>query len=168
MLQLSAVHNQLEMSTFITPFCAACFSIQRFLFKSHSTSRSVKCVEINKQSKISFEKSASRLPTNLGCTITWHNTDASVVSNQSCICTAVIPYIQAFIGICNSVLWHQEPVHWLEGSSVVIVDPPRKGLHPSVINALQKVALSERKAYKAKRCSQQHYIIFILPCFYFE
>ncbi|CAO2195691.1 unnamed protein product, partial [Urochloa humidicola] len=29
--------------------------------------RSVKCVEINKQSKMSFEKSASRLPTNLGC-----------------------------------------------------------------------------------------------------
>ncbi|GJM92057.1 hypothetical protein PR202_ga08484 [Eleusine coracana subsp. coracana] len=83
--------------------------------------RSVKCVEINKQSKMSFEKSASRLPTNLGCTITWHNTDASV-----------------------------EPVHWLEGSSVVIVDPPRKGLHPTVISALQKVAFSERKAYKAK------------------
>ncbi|CAD6235316.1 unnamed protein product [Miscanthus lutarioriparius] len=83
--------------------------------------RSVKCVEINKQSKMSFETSASRLPANLGCTITWHHTDASV-----------------------------EPVHWLEGSSVVIVDPPRKGLHPSVISALQKVALSERKAYKAK------------------
>ncbi|CAD6228467.1 unnamed protein product [Miscanthus lutarioriparius] len=83
--------------------------------------RSVKCVEINKQSKMSFETSASRLPANLGCTITWHNTDASV-----------------------------EPVHWLEGSSVVIVDPPRKGLHPSVISALQKVALSECKAYKAK------------------
>ncbi|KAG8081685.1 hypothetical protein GUJ93_ZPchr0019g2670 [Zizania palustris] len=82
--------------------------------------RSVKCVEINKMSKMSFEKSASRLPSNLGCTITWHNTDASI-----------------------------EPVHWLEGSSVVIVDPPRKGLHPSVISALQKVALSERKAYKA-------------------
>ncbi|AQK98610.1 S-adenosyl-L-methionine-dependent methyltransferase superfamily protein [Zea mays] len=84
--------------------------------------RSVKCIEINKQSKMSFETSASRLPANLGCTITWHNTDASV-----------------------------EPSHWLEGSSVVIVDPPRKGLHPSVISALQKVALSERKAYKAKR-----------------
>ncbi|WVZ67638.1 hypothetical protein U9M48_016689 [Paspalum notatum var. saurae] len=83
--------------------------------------RSVKCVEINKQSKMSFEKSASRLPANLGCSITWHNTDASV-----------------------------EPAHWLEGSSVVIVDPPRKGLHPSVISALQKVALSEHKAYKAK------------------
>lgn len=83
--------------------------------------RSVKCIEINKQSKVSFETSASRLPANLGCTITWHNTDASV-----------------------------EPSHWLEGSSVVIVDPPRKGLHPSVISALQKVALSERKAYKAK------------------
>jgi len=113
----------------------------------------VKCVEINKQSKMSFETSASRLPANLGCTITWHNTDASVVSNQFCICTVVISYIFWLTGICNSVSWHQEPVHWLEGSSVVIVDPPRKGLHPSVISALQKVALSERKAYKAKRCS---------------
>ena len=47
--------------------------------------------------------------------------------------------------------WYQEPIHWLEGSSVAIVDPPRKGLHPSVINALQRVGLSERKAYKAKR-----------------
>uniref|UniRef100_A0A453GC31 Uncharacterized protein n=1 Tax=Aegilops tauschii subsp. strangulata TaxID=200361 RepID=A0A453GC31_AEGTS len=83
--------------------------------------RSVRCVEINKMSKLSFEKSASRLPPNLGCTITWHNTDASA-----------------------------EPIHWLEGSSVAIVDPPRKGLHPSVINALQRVALSERKAFKAK------------------
>ncbi|TKW08335.2 hypothetical protein SEVIR_6G022366v4 [Setaria viridis] len=62
--------------------------------------KSVKCVEINKQSKMSFEKSASRLPTNLDCTITWHNTDVSV-----------------------------ELVHWLEGSSVIIMDPPRKGLH---------------------------------------
>ncbi|EMS67531.1 hypothetical protein TRIUR3_27776 [Triticum urartu] len=47
-------------------------------------------------------------------------------------------------------LYLQEPIHWLEGSSVAIVDPPRKGLHPSVINALQRVALSERKAFKAK------------------
>jgi hypothetical protein len=47
--------------------------------------------------------------------------------------------------------WHQEPAHWLEGSSVVIVDPPRKGLHPTVISALQKIALSEHKAFKAKR-----------------
>ena len=53
----------------------------------------MKCVEINEQSKMSFETSASRLPANLGCTITWHNTDASVVSNQFCICTVVISYI---------------------------------------------------------------------------
>lgn len=70
----------------------ACLS-SYFHEKSHSTCRSVKCVEINKQSKMSFETSASRLPANLGCTITWHNTDASVVSNQFCICTVVISYI---------------------------------------------------------------------------
>ena len=43
---------------------------------------------------MSFEKSASRLPANLGCTITWHNTDASVVSNRSCISTVHISYIR--------------------------------------------------------------------------
>ncbi|KAJ4798540.1 S-adenosyl-L-methionine-dependent methyltransferases superfamily protein [Rhynchospora pubera] len=78
--------------------------------------RSVKCVEINKESKASFEKSLSRLPKTLECAISWHNTDASL-----------------------------EPLHWLEGSDVVIVDPPRKGLHPSLVDALQKVSLSNKK-----------------------
>ncbi|KAJ3678281.1 hypothetical protein LUZ60_002084 [Juncus effusus] len=79
--------------------------------------RSVKCVEINKESKASFEKSLSRLPKNLDCTISWHNTDASI-----------------------------EPLHWLEGADVVIVDPPRKGLHPSLIEALHKASLSSEKS----------------------
>uniref|UniRef100_A0A6V7QTC9 Methyltransferase small domain-containing protein n=1 Tax=Ananas comosus var. bracteatus TaxID=296719 RepID=A0A6V7QTC9_ANACO len=48
--------------------------------------RSVKCIEINKESKASFEKSVSRLPKTVDCSINWHNTDASI-----------------------------EPVHWLEG-----------------------------------------------------
>ncbi|XP_072965918.1 uncharacterized protein [Typha angustifolia] len=86
--------------------------------------RSVKCVEINKESKVSFEKSASRLPRTLDCSISWHNTDASL-----------------------------EPVHWLEGSDVVIVDPPRKGLHPSLVDALRNVALSASKANKASGSS---------------
>lgn len=64
----------------------------------------------------------------------------------STIVTSHIPRIHL-----EPASWYQEPVHWLKGSSVVIVDPPRKGLHPSVISALQKIALSESKAYKAKR-----------------
>lgn len=84
--------------------------------------RSVKCVEINKESKLSFEKSLSRLPRTVDCSISWHNTDASI-----------------------------EPLHWLEGSDVVIVDPPRKGLHPSVNEALQ--ALSDKKNIRASGSS---------------
>ncbi|CAL9065323.1 unnamed protein product [Musa banksii] len=82
--------------------------------------RSVKCVEINKESELSFEKSVSRLPKTIDSTISWHNTDASL-----------------------------EPLRWLEGSDVVIVDPPRKGLHPSLIDALRHFALSERKIRQA-------------------
>ncbi|XP_042448609.1 uncharacterized RNA methyltransferase pc1998-like isoform X2 [Zingiber officinale] len=76
--------------------------------------RSIKCVEINKESKFSFEKSVNRLPKAINGNISWHNADASI-----------------------------EPLHWLEGSDVVVVDPPRKGLHPSVIDALRKIALSQ-------------------------
>lgn len=76
---------------------------------------SVKCVEINKESKQSFEKSLSRLPKTVDCNISWHNTDASI-----------------------------EPLHWLEGTDVVIVDPPRKGLHSSVGEALN--SLSKKKS----------------------
>ncbi|URD74386.1 hypothetical protein MUK42_33748, partial [Musa troglodytarum] len=82
--------------------------------------RSVKCVEINKESELSFEKSVGRLPKTIDSTISWHNTDASL-----------------------------EPLHWLEGSDVVIVDPPRKGLHPSLIDALRNFALSEHKICQA-------------------
>lgn len=35
---------------------------------------------------------------------------------------------------------------------MVIVDPPRKGLHPSLVDALQKVSLSNKKvAMKLER-----------------
>ncbi|WOK94490.1 hypothetical protein Cni_G03192 [Canna indica] len=86
--------------------------------------RSVRCVEINKESKLSFEKSVSRLPKTIDSAISWHNTDASV-----------------------------EPLHWLKGSDVVVVDPPRKGLHPSLIDALRKVALTELKSNQAPESS---------------
>jgi hypothetical protein len=65
-------------------------------------------------------------------------------------------YISCISIHLESASRYQEPIHWLEGSSVAIVDPPRKGLHPSVINALQRVGLSERKAYKAKRYEKCH------------
>lgn len=43
-------------------------------------SRSVKCIEINKESKVSFEKSISRLPKSVDGNISWHHADASIVS----------------------------------------------------------------------------------------
>ncbi|KAI3842429.1 hypothetical protein MKX03_035036, partial [Papaver bracteatum] len=56
------------------------------------------CIEINKESKRSFEKTVSRLPKHLDSNISWHHADTSI-----------------------------DPLSWLEGSDVVVVDPPRKG-----------------------------------------
>lgn len=78
--------------------------------------RSVKCVEVNKESKISFEKTLERLPSTLSCNLSWHQADASV-----------------------------DPISWLVGSDVVVVDPPRKGLEPSLVNALQAISSMELK-----------------------
>jgi hypothetical protein len=142
--------NWLSHHTLLRYYLGPCFPYPDNCYEINSpTSRSVKCVEINKQSKMSFENSTSRLPRNLGCTITWHNTDASVVCNQFIFLHWL--YILYSSNSLEPASWHQEPVHWLAGSSVVVVDPPRKGLHPTVISALQRVALSERKAFKARR-----------------
>ncbi|XP_068654272.1 uncharacterized protein [Aristolochia californica] len=79
--------------------------------------RSVKCVEINKESRLSFEKSLGRLPGTVNSCISWHHADASI-----------------------------EPLYWLQGSDVVVVDPPRKGLHPSMIAGLQNLPSSKHEA----------------------
>ncbi|KAL3813889.1 hypothetical protein ACJIZ3_015157 [Penstemon smallii] len=73
--------------------------------------RSVKCVEVNKESKLSFEKTASRLPTSMDSNISWHHADTS-----------------------------KDPLSWIIGSDVVVVDPPRKGLDPSLISALHSLS----------------------------
>ncbi|KAL5717625.1 hypothetical protein ACHQM5_010606 [Ranunculus cassubicifolius] len=78
---------------------------------------SVRCVEINKESKLSFEKTVSRLPKSVDSNISWHQVDTS-----------------------------NEPFSWLLGSSVAVVDPPRKGLDPSLIDALQNLKLYKLKA----------------------
>ncbi|KAF6169408.1 hypothetical protein GIB67_010633 [Kingdonia uniflora] len=44
----------------------------------------------------------------------------------------------------------QEPLSWLEGSDVVVVDPPRKGLDYTLVEALQTLASSERKVKASK------------------
>ena len=43
----------------------------------------------------------------------------------------------------------QEPLHWLEGSDVVVVDPPRKGLDPSLVDALKAAACFSGKTSKS-------------------
>ncbi|KAL6587395.1 hypothetical protein OROMI_000373 [Orobanche minor] len=73
--------------------------------------RYVKCVEVNKEAKHSFEMTASRLPADMESSISWHQADTS-----------------------------KEPLSWLIGSDVVVVDPPRKGLDPPLLTALQSVA----------------------------
>ncbi|KAK3410336.1 hypothetical protein EUGRSUZ_J02331 [Eucalyptus grandis] len=78
--------------------------------------RSVRCVEINKESKLSFEKTVERLPKYVDSSISWHQADTSV-----------------------------EPTSWLVGSDVIVVDPPRKGLEASLVGALQTLPEWELK-----------------------
>lgn len=40
----------------------------------------------------------------------------------------------------------QEPRSWIVGSDVIVVDPPRKGLDPSLVDALQSIPRMELKA----------------------
>lgn len=40
----------------------------------------------------------------------------------------------------------QEPLSWLVGSEVLVVDPPRKGLDASLLDALQTISSVEKKA----------------------
>ncbi|KAH9298880.1 hypothetical protein KI387_030562, partial [Taxus chinensis] len=81
--------------------------------------RSVKCIEINKESKLPFEQSLSRLPKSLDSSISWHCADVS-----------------------------KGPIQWLEGSDVVVVDPPRKGLDASIIDALLIASLRGQGAIR--------------------
>ncbi|KAI3518423.1 hypothetical protein L1887_07160 [Cichorium endivia] len=82
----------------------------------------VRCVEINKESKLAFEKTIDRLPSSIDSSITTHLADTSI-----------------------------EPLSWLVGSKVLVVDPPRKGLNLSLISALQAIKSAERKAMTLER-----------------
>lgn len=114
--------------------------------------RSVKCVEVNKESKISFEKTLERLPSTISCNLSWHQADASVVSAAKTECSL-------YVLVCESViLWLfynlkvvQDPLSWLVGSDVVVVDPPRKGLERSLVNALRAVSSMELKNKSSQR-----------------
>lgn len=79
--------------------------------------RSVRCIEINKESKLSFEKTVDRLPKFVDSSISWHHADTS-----------------------------KEPLSWIVGSDVIVVDPPRKGLDASLVDALQNIQRVEHKA----------------------
>ncbi|GAA0153375.1 hypothetical protein LIER_11627 [Lithospermum erythrorhizon] len=88
--------------------------------------KSVICVEVNKESKLSFEKTVERLPSNIATNISWHHADMSI-----------------------------EPLSWLVGSDVVIVDPPRKGLDASLIDALRTLASPNFKAKPRKSVGEK-------------
>ncbi|XP_013598233.1 uncharacterized RNA methyltransferase pc1998 [Brassica napus] len=86
---------------------------------SLATSRkcsSVKCIEVNKEARLSFEKTIQRLPNSLNCSITWHHADASV-----------------------------NPLSWIIGTDVVVVDPPRRGLDASLRQILESVPSIEKR-----------------------
>ncbi|KAI4375383.1 hypothetical protein MLD38_013261 [Melastoma candidum] len=79
--------------------------------------RSIRCVEINMESKFSFEKTLERLPKSVDGSISWHHADATT-----------------------------EPSSWMVGSDVIVVDPPRKGLGASVVTALESISSKEKHA----------------------
>lgn len=85
---------------------------------------SVKCIEVNKEAKQSFEKTIQRLPSSLDCSISWHQADASV-----------------------------DPISWIIGSDVLVVDPPRRGLDASLVHALESVASIEKKINSSSESS---------------
>ncbi|CAN1823022.1 Uncharacterized RNA methyltransferase pc1998 [Linum perenne] len=87
--------------------------------------RSVKCIEVNKESKVSFEKTVERLPKSLDGSISWHQADTSV-----------------------------DPLSWLVGSEVVIVDPPRKGLNASLVDALKTISSASLRTKSSTNSSQ--------------
>ncbi|XP_021888231.1 uncharacterized protein LOC110807416 isoform X2 [Carica papaya] len=88
--------------------------------------RIVKCIEVNKESKLSFEKTIDRLPSSVDSSISWHHGDTSV-----------------------------EPMSWIIGSDVVVVDPPRKGLDPSLLNALRSISSAEHKVRLSSESSSK-------------
>nr|GEU46933.1 reverse transcriptase domain-containing protein [Tanacetum cinerariifolium] len=92
------------------------------LQKLHKYVPLVRCVEINKESKLAFEKTIERIPSSLDSSISWHHADTSL-----------------------------DPLSWLVGSDVLVVDPPRKGLDPALIGALRAIKKAERKAMTLER-----------------
>lgn len=63
--------------------CSDCFEVS-FISSTKifnlNIFRSVRCVEINKESKLAFEKTIDRLPSSIDSSISWHLADTSVVS----------------------------------------------------------------------------------------
>ncbi|KAL6325666.1 hypothetical protein AAG906_023511 [Vitis piasezkii] len=84
---------------------------------------SVKCIEINEEAKLSFEKTVGCLPMSIDSTISWHHADTPI-----------------------------GPLSWLLGSDVVVVDPPRNGLDPYLVDALQTISFAEKRTKSTERC----------------
>lgn len=100
---------------------------------------SIKCVEISKESKLAFENKIDWLPNSI---------ETSIVSLELLICIFLLfVYFMAKIlnvnttilkyHFCNLLMYNiaQEPLSWLVGLEVLVVDPFRKGLDPSLISA---------------------------------
>ncbi|KAI3793881.1 hypothetical protein L1987_36504 [Smallanthus sonchifolius] len=116
---LQRLHKYVPIGSSVTDLYAGAGVIGLSLASTRKCRKeiSVRCVEINKESKLAFEKTIDRLPSSLDSSISWHHADTSI-----------------------------EPLSWLVGSDILVVDPPRKGLDPSLIGALRDIKAAERKA----------------------
>lgn len=117
---LKKLHKYVPYGSSVTDLYAGAGVIGLSLAVSRKC-RSVKCIEINKEAKISFEKTVARLVNSVDSRISWHHADTST-----------------------------EPLSWLVGSDVAVVDPPRKGLDESVVDVLRNIASAERKVNRSE------------------
>ncbi|KAD7479598.1 hypothetical protein E3N88_02734 [Mikania micrantha] len=113
---LQKLHKYVPVGSSVTDLYAGAGVIGLSLASARKCRKGI-CVEINKESKLAFEKTIERLPSSIDSSISWHHADTSI-----------------------------EPLSWLVGSDILVVDPPRKGLDPSLIGALRDIKSAERKA----------------------
>ncbi|GKC51336.1 uncharacterized RNA methyltransferase [Tanacetum coccineum] len=118
---LQKLHKYVPLGASVTDLYAGARVIG-LPFASTRKCRKDLCVEINKESKLDFEKTIEWLPSSLDSSISWHHADTSL-----------------------------DPLSWLVGSDVLVVDPPRKGLDPALIGALRVIKQAERKAMTLER-----------------
>ncbi|GKB98982.1 uncharacterized RNA methyltransferase [Tanacetum coccineum] len=89
---LQKLHKYVPLGASVTDLYAGAGVIGLSLASTRKCRKdlSVRCVEINKESKLAFEKTIERLPSSLDSSISWHHADTSLVSIKAFISTFLL------------------------------------------------------------------------------